>query len=130
MRSISAGGSALLAFALLVSAGLAGCSNGGGGGSGGALVGDPEVVCTLIERLDATGKDVAAADVRDPAAFGDALDSAVQQYTSVLGDLEQVAPTSLRTDVERLRASVEQFRFADGVEAHAALDTYRTRNCT
>jgi len=130
VRRTSAAGSALLACALLVAGtGLVGCSN-GGGGSGGTLVGDPEVVCTLIERLDATGKDVAAADVRDPAAFGDALDSAVERYTSVLGDLEQVAPTSLRTDVERLRASVEQYRFTDGVEAHAALDTYRTRKCT
>jgi hypothetical protein len=120
----------VVAAAILVAVPVCtGCSERGRGSAGG-LVGDPQVVCTLIERLDATGKDVAAADVRDPATFDAALDSAVKQYSTVLADLEKVAPSSLRADVQRLQAAVEQYRFADGVEPHAALDTYRTSNCT
>ena len=112
----------------IVALGLASCSSGGGAGSG--LRGDTQAVCTLVERLDRTGEDVAAADVDDPEAFGDALDTAVEEYTDILDDLRDVVPSDLRDDVERLNAAVEQYRFTDGVEPHAALDAYASRSCS
>jgi hypothetical protein len=104
-----------------------GCSGDDDGSTG--INGSAQAVCTLVERLDGTGDDVAAADVKDPSRFNDALDDAVEQYTEVLDDLDEVAPPELRDDVERLRAAVEQYRFADGLEAHAALDAYASRAC-
>jgi hypothetical protein len=39
-------------------------------------------------------------------------------------------PGDMRDDVEHLRAAVEQYRFADGVEARAAIDAYAHRTCS
>jgi hypothetical protein len=43
--------------------------------------------------------------------------------------LRKVVPRELRNDLEQLRAAVEQYRFGDGVDAHAAIDAYATRTC-
>jgi len=115
---------ACLAVAVLVGAA---CS--GDDGGGGALGGDAQTVCELVERLDRTGDAVAAADVDDPGAFNDALDDAVREYTGILDDLDDVVPDDLQDEVDALRAAVEQYRFTDGVEAEASLDAYASRSC-
>jgi hypothetical protein len=106
---------------------LAGCSSGSGGGA--SNLANSQAVCTLVDRLDHTGEEVARADVKDPAAFSDALDTAVERYTEILDDLRKVAPQELHNELEQLHAAVEQYRFGDGVDAHAALDAYATRSC-
>jgi hypothetical protein len=113
---------------VIVACAMAACSSGDSNSS--SLRGDTQAVCTLVERLDRTGEDVAAANVEDPEVFGDTLDSAVEAYTDILDDLHDVVPTDLRDDVERLNAAVEQYRFNDGVEPHAAIDAYASRSCT
>jgi hypothetical protein len=109
---------------------LVGCSGASGSnGGGGAKLGERQVLCPLVARLDRTGTDVARADVKDPGAFGSALRTAVKRYVATLDALRDVVPRNLRDDVERLRAAVEQYRFGDGVEPHAALDAYATPIC-
>jgi hypothetical protein len=104
------------------------CSSSGKSGS--PTIGGASVVCSLVDRLDRTGGTVEQADVKNPAAFDRALSNAVKGYVSVLDDLHDAVPADLRDDVEHLRAAVEQYRFADGVEARAAIDAYAHRTCT
>ncbi len=105
-----------------------GCSSSGNGGS--SSVGGTKVLCSLVDDLDRTGAAVEQADVDDPAAFDRALANAVKRYVTILDDLGDAVPDDLRDDVEHLRAAVEQYRFADGVGARAAIDSYANRNCT
>ena len=106
----------------------AACSSSGKSGS--PTVGGTKVVCSLVDQLDRTGATVEQADVKDPAAFDRALSNAVKGYVRVLDDLRDAVPGDLRDDVEHLRAAVEQYRFADGVEARAAIDAYAHRTCS
>jgi hypothetical protein len=120
----------LAVAAAAVALGAAGC-NGGSGGAAVAGVGSgTEAMCALMARLDETGKTVASADVQDPARFSRALAGAVKQYTEITRDLRRVVPDDLRDDVERLQAAVEQYRFNDAVDDHAALEAYATRECS
>jgi hypothetical protein len=105
----------------------AACSSSGKSGS--PTIGGRKVVCSLVDQLDRTGAAVEQADVKDPAAFDRALAHAVKGYVSVLDDLRGTVPDDLRDDVEHLRAAVEQYRFADGVDARAAIDAYAQRTC-
>jgi hypothetical protein len=117
--------------ALVALVALVGCSGASGSsGNGGAKVGERQVLCPLVARLDRSGADVARVDVKDPGAFDNALGAAVKRYIATLDALRDVVPRDLRDDLERLRAAVEQYRFGDGVEAHAALDTYAKGICT
>lgn len=121
---------AILAVVLPVAlASLAGCS---GGGDGGGVAGPDgsEAACPLMERLRSAGDQVESADVADPVAFEQALDDAVADYLSTLDALAEVVPEDLDGDVETMRASVEQYRFDDAVEARASLDEWVGDSCT
>lgn len=120
----------LAAAAAAVALTAAGCSSGGGGASVAGVGSGTHAVCALMTRLDETGKTVARADVHDPARFERALDGAVKQYTEITRELRRVVPSDLRDDVERLQAAVEQYRFNDAVDDHAALEAYATRECS
>jgi len=113
-------------IAVLVVAGVAlmGCSGGGPFGDGGT-----DSTCTLIQRLGATADRVERADVTDPDEFERALDDAVMQYVEIADDLLDAAPDELHDTLRALKAAVEQYRFADAVEARAALDEFAAREC-
>jgi hypothetical protein len=105
----------------------AACSGGGDAAEAGGA-GD-RAVCDLLERLDRTGERVANADAADPTAFEAALSDAVEEYLAVLDELHDAVPAELRDDVERLRVAVEQYRFADGVDARAELNAHGAESC-
>lgn len=114
----------LAVVSLLVTA--YGCTGDGGGVLGS---GNDDATCRLVERLAATAQTVEQADISDPDAFEAALDVAVLEYSATVDDLLDVAPKSLRDDLERMKAAVEQYRFEDAITARAALDDYTARAC-
>lgn len=103
---------------------LAGCS--GRGPFGDERAGS---TCTLIQRLGATADRVERADVTDPDAFEQALDDAVVQYVEITDDMLENGPDELHDTVRALQAAAQQYRFADAVDARAALDEYAAREC-
>jgi hypothetical protein len=121
-----AGVIALGALALVAPA----CSKGGGGAVVPGIGSGTKAVCELMERLDATGATVERADVKDPTQFTGALAAAVKRYGELAAELRRVVPDDLRDDVERLQAAVEQYRFGDAVDEHAALEAYAARECS
>ncbi|MCU1428926.1 MAG: hypothetical protein JWL83_2926 [Actinomycetia bacterium] len=124
MRSL---GSALLVALLFALFGaLTACS---GSGNKAASHPNARVACVLLRSLDKDGQLVAGADVKDPAAFNGAMSTAVKRYAATLDELRPVVPRNLQPNVDRLHAAVEQYRFGDGIDDHAALSTYRTRAC-
>lgn len=101
---------------------LAGC---GGGGAGA----DASAACPLVERLAGTAEIVERADVADPDAFAEALDTAVSEYVAILEELREETPDELAGDLDRLEAAVTQYDFDEAVRARAALDDYAARTC-
>jgi hypothetical protein len=130
------GGMRVVVGAMLfaMSGALAACSASGtasGTGDGSVKGGhvDTRTACRLLRQLDQDGKTVAHADVGDPAAFSASLDTAVKRYTATLDQLRLVVPSNLLPSIDRLHAAVDQYRFTDGVDAHATLSAYRARSC-
>lgn len=101
---------------------LAGC-----GGAGSAA--DPAAACALVGRLADTAEIVERADVADPDAFAEALDTAVSEYAAILEELREETPDELAGDLDRLEAAVTQYDFDEAVRARAALDDYADRTC-
>jgi hypothetical protein len=88
-----------------------------------------ESPCPLIERLDATAAKVARADVSDPDRFDKALTQGVETYVATVKQLQDLMPSEMRPDLERMEAAVNQYRFNDVADARAALDTYAAAHC-
>jgi hypothetical protein len=103
---------------------IAGCSSGGsksGSGKNGA--------CALVARLDDIASGVARADVSDPSGFKRTLDTAVTQYATTVHDLRPLVPDDVREDLDRVEASVKQYRFEDALTDRVALDAYAQTSC-
>jgi hypothetical protein len=112
-----------LLVVLLVAA--AGCARGGGAGR----ADDRTSACERIAELDGIAGSVAAADLSDPAAFERTLDDAVARYVATVERLRPVVPETLRPDLDRHAAAVEQHRFADASGSRASLDSYAATTC-
>src|SRR6188472_3431302 len=102
-------GATLLGAGLFVSA----CS----GGKPDAVA--PRCACPLLAELAQTGDTVAKADVSDPAEFDATLKAAVASYVKTARLLQDAVPFNLRSDVERIVAAAEQYRFEDAISARA-----------
>jgi len=85
--------------------------------------------CPLFTELDRTARAVGRADVADPGQFQQTLDTATKHYAATARELRKVVPARLRSDVDRLEAAVEQYRFGDAATARHDLDDYATRRC-
>ena len=85
--------------------------------------------CPLLAQLAETGKAVAHADVGDPEHFDATLKTAVTDYVRIARRLQAVVPIRLRSDVARLEAAAQQYRFADATKSRAAIDEYARSQC-
>jgi hypothetical protein len=85
--------------------------------------------CPLFAELDRTARAVGKADVSDPGQFQQTLDTATKHYAATARELRKVVPVRLRSDVDRLEAAVEQYRFGDAATARRHLDDYAARTC-
>jgi hypothetical protein len=110
----------------VVAFGAAACSNDSGDDEASTPSASP---CPLIEQLDTTAAKVARADVSDPDGFDRTLDDAVEKYVATVKELQEIVPSDMRPDLERMEAAVNQYRFGDAANARAALDTYAAAHC-
>jgi hypothetical protein len=109
---------------------LASCSGGGGGGSSPAASASGRApACAFIAKLDVIANAVAQADVHDPDTFNKTLATAVRDYVTNVRGLKAVAPTDLKTSLDRVQADVQQYRFTAALTDRAALDAYASRTC-
>jgi hypothetical protein len=90
---------------------------------------DHSAACAFVAKLDNIAEDVARADVRDPVGFKKALDTAVHDYVSNVQGLRAVAPSELRSSLDRVESDVQQYRFNAAATDRAALDAYAARTC-
>jgi hypothetical protein len=86
--------------------------------------------CPLLAELAQTGETVARADIADPAKFDATLHAAVDRYVRTAQRLQSTVPVRLRSDVERLVAAAQQYRFEDAMTARSALDRYERAECS
>jgi len=105
----------------------AGCSGGGGSSSG--KVANNSQACTLVSRLDTIADNVAHANVADPSGFRRTLDDAVTQYATTVRELQPLVPENVRTDLERVEASVRQYRFDEAAADRTSLDEFAENAC-
>jgi hypothetical protein len=85
--------------------------------------------CAALDRMTQDAPAIARADVNDPEAFDHALDRAVNEYTTELGKLRDVAPRSLRGPIAALDAAVKRHEFAHAVQLRVALDEFAAARC-
>jgi hypothetical protein len=85
--------------------------------------------CALFTQMAAAGKEVARADVGDPDTFDATLRRSVNEYVTVTKRLRAAVPFPLRSDVDRLTAAAQQYRFADAKTAQAHLASYARAKC-
>jgi hypothetical protein len=127
MRSAGAARLTGLAVVLVFGLAAAGCS---GVGNAVAPHADHHTACTLLRQLDHDGTALRAANVSDPAEFSAAMRRAVRNYSATLEQLRPEVPANLQPSVDQLEAAVAQYRFTDGVAAHASLAAYAARTCS
>lgn len=72
---------------------------------------------------------VARANVNDPDTFNRTLAAAVKLYVLNVRSLLVVAPTQLRSGLDRVEADVQEYRFDAAREDRADLDTYAATAC-
>ncbi len=113
--------------ALLVVLFVAGCSGtdslpGFGGDSTAAF-------CKAARKLPDAAADFQAASVDDPAEFEADLRAAVDEYLAALDSVAAKAPSQVEKDVSVLRSAVDQYKFADAMEAKEPLDVYIAEHC-
>ena len=85
--------------------------------------------CPLIADLDRITADVQQADVSDPVKFKVTLDSAVKRYVATIERLKNVAPADLDDDLDKVAASVQQYRFQEALTDRAAIDDFAAQEC-
>jgi hypothetical protein len=115
----------------LIVCGLATACSSGGSSEHGTRATTPNsgTACGLIAKLDTISGGIAHADVSDPDAFQQTLNTAVTEYADTLRQLAPLVPAATRTDVERVEASVKQYRFEEAQSERASIDTYAQTNC-
>jgi hypothetical protein len=79
--------------------------------------------------LDGIVAGIPTRTVSDPVAFKKLLEIAVDQYAETVRELKATVPASLHADLDRVEASVKQYRFPDAVTQRASLDAYAQREC-
>jgi hypothetical protein len=122
-------GASLLALAA-VGAGCTGSSTPRDGlGSAGTNATDTRAACALIQQLQHTADRVTAVPLSDPARSSAALRSAVADYVRTLDSIAVRVPTALRAKVELLRSAVQQYKFADAIDARVPLDDWAADHC-
>ena len=120
------------AAALGLIAALAACSTGGGGGSdlgSGAQPVNNRVVCGYVAQLANSATALQRVDVRDPAEFSKALDTAVKQYVATLDQIAPLVGAKLEPTVTDVRKLVEAHQFAQADTARVPLDTWTADHC-
>ena len=116
--------------ATLIVLGLAtACSGGGGNNAAKQQATNTNSACGLVAKLDTIAASIAHADVSDPAAFKTTLQTAVTEYADTLRRLAPLMSPDVRSDVERVEASVKQYRFEEAQGERASIDTYARTNC-
>jgi hypothetical protein len=114
----------LSAGALSVGAGCSGTSSipGLGGDSTAGF-------CKIARRLPDVAADLDPESVDDPATFDAELRAAVDTYLADLDELASRAPADLEKDIKLLMSAVDQYKFADAIEAKEPLDIYVAEHC-
>jgi hypothetical protein len=117
-------GRAVLAGVVTISIALAGCSGGGG-----ALPFANAPACPLLAQLARTGQTVQRANVSDPGAFQQTLQTAVAEYVRTAKRLRAAVPARLGPDVDRMIVAARAHRFADADGARSEIDDYARSAC-
>lgn len=98
-----------------------------GAPAGGAA--DYHEACQLMAQLPAAAQRIASVSPKNPGAFDGALRDAVGQYVATLDRIAQKVPSDLRRQIEVLRSAVQQYKFADAIDARAPLDDWAADHC-
>jgi len=85
--------------------------------------------CKTARGLPAVAEEFDADSVDDPATFDAELRSAVDSYLAELDDLASRAPSDLEKDIRLLMSAVDQYKFADAIDAKEPLDIYVAEHC-
>ncbi len=113
--------------AVLIAVILAGCSGtdslpGFGGDNTAAF-------CRAVRKLPDAAADFDRDAVEDPAEFEASLRAAVDEYLVTLDSAAAKAPPDVEKDISILRSAVDQYKFADAIEAKEPLDVYVAEHC-
>jgi hypothetical protein len=85
--------------------------------------------CKAARKLPDAAADFESASVDDPAEFEASLRAAVDEYLAALDNVAAKAPAQVEQDVSVLRSAVDQYKFADAMEAKEPLDIYIAEHC-
>jgi hypothetical protein len=91
---------------------------------------DDVAFCRSAARLASTADLLPVESVEDPATFAAKLRAAVDAYLENLDAMSARAPRRVEQQIKLLMSAVDQYKFADAIDARVAVDEYIATTCT
>lgn len=90
---------------------------------------DDVAFCRIAARLPTAAELVPVESVDDPATFDATLRAAVDTYLEDLDAMSARAPKRVEQQIKLLMSAVDQYKFADAIDARVAVDEYIATTC-